>query len=64
MQEDIQTFGVNLPHAAEMAAEVSCGDEIAEDHLLHERGVAARDRKRGRNAIGEVRREHEVAEAE
>ena len=43
---------------------MSCGDEIAEDRLLHERGVAASGRERGGDAIGEVRGEHEVAEAE
>ncbi len=51
VQEDVQALGVNLSHAAEMTAEVSCGDEIGEDGLFHERGVAAGDGERGGNAI-------------
>src|ERR1700688_4662278 len=47
-----------------MTAEVSCGDEIGECGLFHQRGVTAGDRKRGGKAIHEVMREHEIAEAE
>jgi hypothetical protein len=47
-----------------VAAEVSHGDEVAEDGLVHERGVTAGARERGGNAIGEVGGEHEIAEAE
>src|SRR5580704_6951513 len=42
---------------------MSCGNEIAQDGLLHQRGVAASDGERGGNAIGEICRHDEVAEA-
>src|SRR6202451_3158944 len=47
-----------------MAAEVSCGDEIAEYGWLHERGMTAGDGKRGGEAICQVGREHEISQAE